>query len=117
MEEVFPERGKPFFVFSDRPGGPLFLNIWIILANKNFYFFNQPLFSSQTICESLFSLILSIITNNTLASDFHSTFSFCSGVTSAVPTLWISHPTAEHTQCFLSVSNASNYSSIPADWK
>jgi len=50
-------------------------------------------------------------------TSFNGTFTNCTGVTSAVPILWISHPGAAHSQCFMNVTNASNYASIPAAWK
>jgi len=56
--------------------------------------------------------------NNALVTNFYGTFYGCSGVTNAVPTLWISHPgVANHGRCFYGVTNASNYGSIPADWR
>ena len=51
-------------------------------------------------------------------TNFESTFAEATGVTIAVPTLWISHPaTADHDNCFYGVTNASNYGSIPVDWR
>lgn len=45
------------------------------------------------------------------------TFNACVGVTSAVPTLWVSYPSVTHTSSFTGDTNASNYASIPTGWK
>ena len=69
-------------------------------------------------CSGLTSIPAGLFNNNTLVTNFRSTFYRCSGVTSAVPTLWISHPgAADHDNCFYGVTNASNYGSIPVDWR
>ncbi len=36
---------------------------------------------------------------------------------SAVPELWISHPNVTGKDCFSNCTKASNYASIPDDWK
>ena len=64
------------------------------------------------------SIPAGLFDNNPLVTNFQSTFYKCTGVTSAVPTLWISHPGAtDHDYCFHGVTNASNYGSIPVDWR
>ena len=56
--------------------------------------------------------------NNAQVTNFRYTFHGCTGVSCAVPTLWISHPGVTiHGSCFQNVTNASNYASMPADWK
>ena len=74
--------------------------------------------STFSYCSSLTSIPSGLFDNNALVTNFRDTFNECTGVTSAVPTLWISHPGATtHGRCFYNVINASNYASIPADWK
>ena len=51
-------------------------------------------------------------------TDFTSTFKGATGLSGAVPTLWTTHSSVPNrTDCFDGVTGASNYGSIPADWK
>ena len=68
-------------------------------------------------CRGLTAIPPGLFDNNTLVTDFEWTFASATGITSEVPKLWISHPGALHTYCFGSVTSASNYEAIPADWK
>ena len=68
-------------------------------------------------CNKLTAIPAGLFNNNTAANNFNGTFNGCTSVTSDVPTLWVSYPSATHTQCFLNCTSASNYSSIPSDWK
>ena len=45
------------------------------------------------------------------------TFSDCTGITNAVDDLWNDYPSVRHTNCFENCTSASNYASIPTDWK
>ena len=54
---------------------------------------------------------------NINAVTFIETFYGCSGITSEVPELWISHPDATGTYCYMRCTNAANYADIPADWR
>lgn len=49
-----------------------------------------------------------------MVTNFDGTFQDCTGVTSAVPTLWTTHASAAHSGCFSNVINATNYSDAVA---
>lgn len=55
--------------------------------------------------------------NNPLANDFSWCFEDCSGITDDVPALWLDFPSADGYGCFSGCTRATNYSSIPSDWK
>ena len=69
------------------------------------------------LCLSLTTVPEDILSNNLLVDDVTAMFSGDSNITSSVPTLWISFPTAEHNATFSSCNNATNYSDIPVDWR
>jgi len=54
---------------------------------------------------------------NPLVNDLDRTFYNCLAVISDMPDLWNDFPLALHTQTFYGCTNATNYASIPADWK
>lgn len=58
-----------------------------------------------------------LFSSNPLLVGFGSTFSGCSGIITAVPSLWLSYPDAYSRRCFRGCENASNYNDIPSEWK
>ena len=56
---------------------------------------------------------------NVPASNLEGTFYQCTNITGAVPELWNipEYQSINHMYCFRGCVNASNYSSIPSDWK
>lgn len=54
---------------------------------------------------------------NTSANDFTNCFRNDSGITSSVPELWNEYPSAIHDECYKGCYGATNYASIPVDWK
>ena len=61
--------------------------------------------------------IAGLFDNNTLANNFSYCFYNDINIISAVPTLWLSYPSAIGTGCFYNCTNATNYIDIPAAWK
>ena len=48
---------------------------------------------------------------------FEGCFRYCRKITSALPELWNTHPTARGTYCFLGCEAAENYADVPSGWK
>jgi hypothetical protein len=67
--------------------------------------------------KALTSIPENLFANNPLINNFSFCFSECSGITGKVPELWKTHPNANGKMCFYNCTNASNYSSIPTNWK
>lgn len=54
---------------------------------------------------------------NKKITNFSYTFANCTGIVGDVPELWNEFPDATGTGCFRGCTNASNYASIPDNWK
>ena len=54
---------------------------------------------------------------NKKITNFSYTFANCTGIVGDVPELWNEFPDATGTGCFRGCTNASNYDSIPDNWK
>lgn len=60
-------------------------------------------------CEQLQSIPERLFDNCTKVTSFNNCFYNCSSVTSKLPTLWISHPSADGNRCFFECNKAPNY--------
>ena len=69
------------------------------------------------VCSSITSIPGDLFDNTPNVTTFTQTFYGCEAVTSNVPTLWISHSSADHNQTFQWCTNAANYGSIPPGWR
>ena len=63
------------------------------------------------------SIPAGLFDNNTSVTDFSNTFDGCTKINTDVPDLWNTHSSADGTDCFKDDTNATNYASIPSDWK
>lgn len=70
-----------------------------------------------TNCNKLVAIPEGLFDNNPEVNNFNATFNNCYNVTSNVPELWVSHPDAQHKNCYYACVNATNYNDIPDDWK
>lgn len=97
-----------------------FRNTGIITIPENL-FANNPNISSFTHtfynCVALTGIPAGLFNGITAISSFNSTFYNCSNIQGNVPELWVLYPSATPTDCFEGCTNASNYASIPTEWK
>lgn len=73
-------------------------------------------FYDNSIITDIPSGLFDNVTNPTNVSQM---FSWCTGITSNLPELWLrdDFQAAEHAECFRYCNKAPNYASVPSDWK
>lgn len=69
-------------------------------------------------CSSILSIPSNIFINCLELNDVTACFANCVGIVGSVPNLWDTYlDNVDHRSCFRRCTNASNYSSIPSDWR
>ena len=85
----------------------------VFANNPNITSFSNTFYN----CVALTGIPAGLFNGITAISSFNSTFYNCSNIQGNVPELWVLYPSATSTDCFEGCTNASNYASIPTEWK